>query len=1002
MDEGAPQQILSNRITGIERAIKIGLHQPCQQSVVECLCLSNRYHDPHPFGAYVGDGTKARLRELATPAAVRERLNEAFRFVEEEMDVLRDEIVNVDERLKELAAEVHPGHDADAEQEELGRAKQVADRLLDDIHKKYPLNVLTDAGVLPNYAFPEPGVTLRSALRSRSKKGGEQKALQTFEYLRPASAALRELAPFNTFYAEGRRVVVTQIDLGTPKTPLTESWRFCRACSHVERENAERPEAACPHCGDPVWADVGQLRRVVNFRRSSAMSDAVASATTDDTDDRVREVYRTLDLIEVRPENVEGARVIEDLPFGIEFLTRVKLREVNFGRDRGPLQMDVAGETGVSAAGFVVCKDCGRVEQDRPAQGASSRIDHAATCAFRKGKRKEERKDAVFLFREVQSEALRILLPVSAVNVDTERASFQAALLLGLRKKFHGTPSHLLLKTMSEPVAGSSLARRVFLVLYDSVPGGTGYLSELWKEGTFVEILRLALDALRTCRCRNDPMRDGCYGCLFAYAVQRDIPKMSSQRATRLLTEILDNAESMRPTTTLSDVSLDSRLESELERRFLAALLDWAGKDGWMVTPTMTNGAEAHVLLKDDRAWRVEAQVDVDSRHGVAIASRPDFMLTPLSGMEGARPLAVFCDGLAFHALPRESRGRVEDDVRKRRAIVESGNYWTMAVTWKDVEAFEAREPIAASLFGSPDRVSTARSTIDKAEKRPPPARDLPHSLQVRDGLALIAEYVGLPDEAVWRRAIRGALLTTLTRDNALYSAVDLDPLEKKLARGAERCDLVLPATAATASTAAKSDQRASLQVMACAALLARAPADKLSAGMFGQIAVTLRLFDEPARRSADDFEPSWRAFLNAFSLLQFHGKLDVVTSEMLFHAPKKGSIPAPPRAALPGAAEGYAEAFGVADAAVHALLRACAEADLPAPEVGIDIASGGRVIATGELVWRSRKVAVVLNATEREHRALGDAGWVGLDVDAAVTGILKAVRGADPKAGDS
>ena len=59
---------------------------------------------------------------------------------------------------------------------------------------------------------------------------------QAQEYLRGASTAIRELAPFNTFYAEARKVVVDQVETGGRGNSQIEEWRFCNICSHTERE----------------------------------------------------------------------------------------------------------------------------------------------------------------------------------------------------------------------------------------------------------------------------------------------------------------------------------------------------------------------------------------------------------------------------------------------------------------------------------------------------------------------------------------------------------------------------------------------------------------------------------------------------------------------------------------------------------------------------------------------------------------------------------------------
>jgi DEAD/DEAH box helicase domain-containing protein len=60
------------------------------------------------------------------------------------------------------------------------------------------LRFLTDKGVLPNYAFPEEGVKLKSIIARQPEDGRREENgenLVTREYVRPASSALSEFGP---------------------------------------------------------------------------------------------------------------------------------------------------------------------------------------------------------------------------------------------------------------------------------------------------------------------------------------------------------------------------------------------------------------------------------------------------------------------------------------------------------------------------------------------------------------------------------------------------------------------------------------------------------------------------------------------------------------------------------------------------------------------------------------------------------------------------------------
>ena len=73
------------------------------------------------------------------------------------------------------------------------------------------------------------------------------------------------------------------------------------------------------------------------------------------------------------------------------------------------------------------------------------------------------------------------------------------------------------------------------------------------------------------------------------------------------------------------------------------------------------------------------------------VNSRPDFVISPANQEAGYKSIAIFCDGLAFHACPDKPEGRIYDDIEKRKALIESGRYLVWSVTWKDVEDFQSR-----------------------------------------------------------------------------------------------------------------------------------------------------------------------------------------------------------------------------------------------------------------------------------------------------------------------
>jgi len=201
----------------------------------------------------------------------------------------RDEL---DRKLKELRAK--PQDDAVRERiDDVQRERDALLALIGEINQRDLLNTLTDAGLIPNYAFPEAGIELKSVLwRKRTgDEPGQSRyvTVGTFTYERPAQSALSEFAPENRFYANQRRVEVDQIAMQLAKV---EHWRFCPACQHMQNLEVDKTaHAVCPRCGDGMWADAGQRRTLLRFRQAVANSKDQDARIDDSADDREPRFY---------------------------------------------------------------------------------------------------------------------------------------------------------------------------------------------------------------------------------------------------------------------------------------------------------------------------------------------------------------------------------------------------------------------------------------------------------------------------------------------------------------------------------------------------------------------------------------------------------------------------------------------------------------------------------------------------------------------------------------
>jgi DEAD/DEAH box helicase domain-containing protein len=895
------------------------------------------------------------LRSLAVGDALTEGVLLAFQDLENEIK----ELVNLRDRLRGyldgLAAKPVESDERAQERQETEAAIAAVGAALLDLRKKYPLEVLTDAGVLPNYAFPERGVILRATIEQDRDPGGRpkdgattrrKKRWEVKEYLRPAANALREFAPFNTFYAEGRHLPVTDVDLGTETKPLVRPFRFCPLCDHSALDGTEPPPEACPRCGAPGWGDAGQRHDLVTFRLARSFTRQHVSLTNDSSDERDEKRYRVADLIDVQRENWGGARASTSPLFGVEFLRDLTLREINFGPDGERDDRMTVANRDVSAKGFRVCPECGRVQS-----GDGAKPDHAIQCARRRGTSPKQDFRAVWLTREMTSEAIRLLLPAATVGVDEARVSFRAALLLGLRKKFRGRPIHLVVKASSEPVAGRGAARRTFLVLYDAVPGGTGYLRELWHTDGVRECMDLALRVLERCGCRLDPNRDGCYRCLLAHDTSFESVRPSRRRAVELLREGLLAWPAMKVVDTLSEVSVDTLLESELERRFVNALHQHVADVGGAWRPALHRGkAECARFTLGEVTWLLEPQVDVEVETGTARKCRPDFVLW--SQRDDVDDVAIFCDGYEFHAQPEAPVARIGDDLDKRASLLASGRWRVWSVTWSDLDHFTgvSAEPVPA-LF---DAVS--ETTLSALAARLGSRLSKDHHRV--DAMRTLVTWLRHPDEAAWRAHAR-ALLLAAVQGAGRVSAGQADAAEDALWTFDTRAEL--PAM----TPAAEGDTLAFARSAGHVSALGRVSLDAVRAQRWDDLRAVIRLFDEAPARAREDFRVSWRAVLVAWNVLQFHGPVAVISSEQDRAAQRAERL----RDGAPavGADQRWDTVFELVDASCETLARALCAARVDCPVVGEDIMRGSRVVATGELVWNDARVVVTLEGAPLE-----------------------------------
>jgi len=922
------------------------------------------------FEGEVADYTRERVLEFARDERDEDRrgfrtaLLRALEEAAQERKSLRSRIRRLTDRIREMDRNPAKPQNFEEEIDRLRQEKSALNRLAADMADRYTLEFLADEGLLPNYAFPEAGIVLKSVILSVNTKTQDPEKkyeVRYYRYQRPAISAIEELAPANNFYAEGRRVQIDQVNLDLSKAG---AWRFCQSCTYMEIEGRSEPHRACPKCGDVMWIDDGQRKNMLRMRQVISTTSERESRSYDESDARTPQFYQRNMFVIPDEAQITQAYVLdcEEIPFGFEFFRKITLREVNFGERTGGGNgtMKIAGRNWVDRP-FILCKRCGKVQK-------KGKIEHALYCAYRGQEEKEQVESACYLYREFNSEAIRMLLPVATQEVELNIHSFLAALDLGLRKYFHGDPGHLLTTTYDEPIAGSD-ARKRYLVLYDGVPGGTGYLKELMRQpANLMRVFAFAYDVLANCGCRDDPEKDGCYRCLLAYRGRHDQENTSRSAAMRLLSQILAHRDDLKSTERLSQIRLNRLLESELEARFIEALRRTRpGEPERQFTNQVVNGKQGWYLRTPGGSYLVEPQVPLGPEERVSVPSIADFVIWPERPHDGELPIAVFTDGFEYHADPESGNMRVGIDTAQRLAIAQSGRFHVWSLTWDDVES-EFREhadnmdPPVAGHAGKLDRALGVMDTANRmAWSRVYERASFDWLIFRLDGGRSLN----------WERHARLWLAAMLDGPECGGSALDT-------ARNAllDAGNAAWPESASIPAGAGCKRGIFRIGAPPLAAGLVRAESEGLRR-MEG-LSATFRLFDEAAPSDRAAWKRAWRAWLRLFNILQFAGLVDFVATTGLREGLYGGLLEAEAsRNGREQVAGKLATLVADVDAALHPLVEAVAAAGRALPSPGFELLSGdGAIAGTAELAWEDLKIAVLMDYEVEYQSRFTQQGW--------------------------
>ncbi len=925
------------------------------------------------FAAYLDDRAREELQTFARGNGTNDspmyiKILDAFEELKKQQDALRVSIDALKAMIRELE-EKPKDSSYDEEIKELKSEEAALLTVLQEINKKNIFNFLSDEGLLPNYAFPEAGIILRAVLyRKEDQETSAQKKKyekMVYEYSRSASSAISEFAPNNSFYVDGRKLTIDQVDLTTAQTA---KWRLCPNCSHAQIEEAGRNTSACPQCGSPAWADAGQVRTMLKVQMVYSNMDYTKSLINDESDDRNNVFYCKQLLVDVDEDrDISSAYRMdnEDFPFGYEFVHKATLREINFG------ESDVTGEklsvSGVEEVrkGFKICKYCGKI------QSGNGKANHSFACKTRKMPmlvQADSYEECLFLYREFSTEILRLLVPATTMDSSSVKMeSFVAAFMLGM-KEYFGNVDHLR-ATVSEVPVPEADYRKQYLVIYDSVPGGTGYLKQLMHEkNALIEIFEKALHVMENCSCKDDPQKDGCYHCLYAYRQSQQIGNISRTVAIRLLKSILSGKENVQKIDKINSIPVNPLFDSELEQHFMEAIRVKIGAAN--VSDTIRNGKHGYYVKLENFAWEIEPQVLLDASTGVSVACKPDFVFWPISAPDH-KPVAVFTDGFLYH------KDIVTDDTIKREAIRRSGNFRVWSLSFKDVQSVFAPQGDFYTETLEAEKMSSGKLMYQNMIKKQKVDVIEPAKLSSFD---LLLEYLKLPDaEKVFKGQVYAYSLSLLQpalmqKNLAFYN---WKAIVKAVNEQTHFTTVDFAFSGIVFGSWIPRSSNAHLSIYAAI------PAAELKSE--GTVAVCAVLNDEKDHRT-DKYEQEWNGFWRFCNLMQFSNEFMAVSSV---------GISRMDYLALPVSVNAVADLAAsevtVDDAwdAIKELLfdddaktfvKFAKDAGVPVPDedhIGYEVeGDGGEVVATVEIAWPDRCVGFMTVEQIEDKEKLEKLGW--------------------------
>ena len=577
------------------------------------------------------------------------------------------------------------------------------------------IEFMTNCGLLPNYAFPETGVKLQASVYSSREKEDKKNNVaepKVIELTRSASQGIKELAPGNLFYTQKFALEVSGIPTFDWKDNLV-TMRYCSKCDCLaEKGTPEFSAAVCPKCGDPSWG-VNQHHYLKFTSARSAMFKTEA-ALDDSNEERTREQFIVKKHFMFHHKGTTSSYAMKGIGFGIEFCNNMDLFEANYGMQmQSGTKVEVNNESIIPENGFVTCRYCGKStpllsklnREHKPVE------QHYRFCNHKNVNFADDAKGEVFeqmyLYRHMQTEAIKILLPIQIMDAKAAVEMFKAGIELGMKEYYHSSPEHIRIDSYTE-VNQATQQKDYYLVMYDTIPGGTGYLAKLYNTEEFSKMLTFAYDKIKDCTCQLEG-KDGCYHCILTYGNQYSRDSFSREQAEILFGKLVGGTKSWeRIEGSVGTISQNGAAEdSELELKFVRAMQTLSDNQGWTFEKVPDDNAYHYEIHINDEGndtelkYTIRPQFELTVAYGVKHTTIPDFQIMCTYAKVYGEEIddlmripwwSIYLDGYKFHAC--EPNMRFYSDWEKREGIkhAKPQHMFSWTLTWEDIQLFESEK----------------------------------------------------------------------------------------------------------------------------------------------------------------------------------------------------------------------------------------------------------------------------------------------------------------------